>query len=63
MIHKNLIFRFDPTMSIADKIAEEDDTSTDIGDDLEPSTNKELSTSPRGWNEILLDLEADNTEG
>jgi len=24
---------------------------------------KELSISPRGWNEILLDLEADNIEG
>jgi hypothetical protein len=65
MIHKNLIFQFDPTISIADEIAEEDDTPTDIGDDIEPdSTNKESSTSLGGWNEIWLDLEeADNTEG
>jgi hypothetical protein len=56
MIHKNLIFRFDPTISIADEIAE-DDIPTDIGDDLEP-------TSPGGWNETWLDLEeADDTEG
>jgi hypothetical protein len=33
MIHKNLIFRFDPTISIVDEIAEEDDTLSDIGDD------------------------------
>ena len=65
MIHKNLIFRFDPTISIADEIAEEDDMLTDIGDDLEPNTaSKESSTSPGGWNEIWLDLEeADDTEG
>ena len=33
MIHKNLIFHFDPTMSIMNKIAEKDDIPTDIGDD------------------------------
>jgi hAT family C-terminal dimerisation region len=67
MMHKNLIFRFDPTISVADEIAEEDDTPTDIGDEIEEpnSINKESSsTSPRGWNEIWLDLEeADDTEG
>jgi hypothetical protein len=64
MIHKNLIFRFDPTIFIVDEIAEEDDAPTDIGDDLEPSINKESSTSPGGWNEIWLDLEeADDTAG
>jgi hypothetical protein len=66
MIHKNLIFRFDPTISITDEIAEEDDTPTDIGDQIElNSTNKELSsTPPGGWDEIWRDLEeADDTEG
>jgi hAT family C-terminal dimerisation region len=66
MIHKNLIFRFDPTISIADEIAEEDDILADIGDDIEPnSTNKESSSTPSGgWNENWLDLEeADDTEG
>ena len=58
MIHKNLIFHFDPAISIADEIVEEDD--------IEPnSTNQESATSPEGWNDIWLDLEeeADNTEG
>jgi hypothetical protein len=65
MIHKNLIFRFDPTISIVDEIAEEDETLTDIGDNVEPnSTHKELPTSPGGWNETWLDFEgADDTEG
>ena len=65
MIHKNLIFRFDPTRSIVDEIAEDDDMPTDLSDDIEPnSTNNILSTSPGGWNEIWLDLEeADDTEG
>jgi hypothetical protein len=66
MIRKNLIFRFDPTTSIVDEIAEEDDTPTDNGDDIEPnSANKESSsTTPGGWNEVWLDLEeGDDTEG
>ena len=66
MIHKNLIFRFDPTISIADEIVEEDDILADIGDDIEPnSTSKESSSTPfEGWNENWLDLEeADDTEG
>ena len=48
MIHKNLIFQFDPITSIADEIAEEDDTPTDVDDDTEPnSANKESpSTTP-----------------
>jgi len=66
MIHKNLIFRFDPTISIVDEIAEDDDILADIGDDIEPnSTSKESSSTPfGGWNENWLDLEeADDTEG
>lgn len=66
MVHKNLIFRFDPAISIADEIAEEDDIPVDIGDDIEPNfTNEESATSPKGWNDIWLDLEeeADDTEG
>lgn len=66
MIHKSLIFRFDPAISIADEIAEEDDPLTDIGDETEPKpTNKESSnTASGGWNETWLDLEeADDTEG
>jgi hypothetical protein len=65
MIHTNLIFWFDPTISIVDEIAEEEDTITDIGNNVEPnSTRKESSISPGCWNEIWLDLEeADDTEG
>jgi hypothetical protein len=66
MIHKNLIFRFDPAVSIADEIVEEDDIAADVGDDVEPnSSNQESATSPEGWNDIWLELEeeADNTEG
>jgi hypothetical protein len=41
MIHRNLIFRQDPAISVADEIAEEDNMLTDIGDDLDSSpTNK-----------------------
>ena len=40
MIHKNLIFYFDPTKSIADEIAEDDDTHTNLSVDIKPnSTN------------------------
>jgi hypothetical protein len=66
MIHKNLIFNFDPAVSIVDKIAEEDDIATDVGDDIQPnSTNQELAASSEGWNDIWMDLEeeADDTEG
>ena len=66
MIHKNLIFRLDPAISIADEIAEED-MFTDVGDNLEHiSANKRSSaTSPEGWDDIWLVLEdeADDTEG
>jgi hypothetical protein len=64
MLHKNLIFRQDPSISVVDEIAEEDDTITDIGDDFELSpTNKE--TSAEGCSNIWLELEeeADDTEG
>jgi hypothetical protein len=62
MIHKNLIFRFDPSVSIVDEITEEDDIPVDIGDDIEPIST---ATSPEGWNDIWLDLEeeAADTEG
>ena len=58
MIHQNLIFRFDPAVSITDEIAEEDDIPVDIGDDAGVnSTNQELVTFPKGWSNIWLDLE------
>ena len=66
MIRQNLIFRFDPAVSIADKISEEDDIPVDIGDDAGVnSTNQESATSPKGWSDIWLDLEdeAADTEG
>ena len=66
MIHKNLIFYFDPAVSVVDEIAKEDNISTDVGDEIKPnSTNQELAASPEGWNDIWLDLEeeADDTEG
>jgi hAT family C-terminal dimerisation region len=67
MIHKNLIFRLDPAISIADEIAEEEDTFTDVGDNLEHiSANKGSSaTSPEGWDDtwLVLEDEADDTEG
>lgn len=63
MIRRNLIFRFDPTISITDEIAEEDDVPTDVGDDLEPvSTTK--ASSFGDWDDTWLDLDqADDTEG
>jgi hypothetical protein len=58
MIHQNLIFQFDPAVSVADEIPEEDDIPVDIGDDAGVnSTNQELATSPEGWSNIWLDLE------
>jgi hypothetical protein len=65
MIHQNLIFRFDPAVSVVDEIAEEDDIPIDISDDAGVnSTNQESTTSPEGWCDIWLDLEdeAANTE-
>jgi hypothetical protein len=41
MIHRNLIFRQDPAISVADEIAEEDDTPTDIGDEIQVLLTKE----------------------
>ena len=64
MIHRNLIFWQDPAISVADEIAEEDDTPTDIGDDLDSSpTNK--GTSAEDWSDMWVVLEdgADDTEG
>ena len=66
MIRQNLIFRFDPAVSVADEIAEEDDIPVDIGDDAGVnSTNQESATSPKGWSDIWLDLEdeAADSEG
>lgn len=63
MIHRNLIFRQDPTISIADEIAEEDDTA-DVDDDIQSSpTNK--GTSAEGWSDnwLILEDDADDTEG
>jgi hypothetical protein len=58
MIHQNLILQFDPAVSIADEITEEDDIPVDVGDDVEfNSTNQDSATSPKGWNDIWLDLE------
>ena len=61
-----MIFHFDPAVSVADEIAEEEDISADVGDDIEPnSTNQELAASSEGWNDIGMDLEeeADDMEG
>ena len=61
-----MIFHFDPAVSVADEIAEEEDISADVGDDIEPnSTNQELAASFEGWNDIGMDLEeeADDMEG
>src|ERR1700734_2134165 len=66
MIHQNLMFHFDPAVSIADKIAEEDNITANVGDDIEPNfTNQESATSAEGWDEVWLDLEEDtaDTEG
>jgi hypothetical protein len=66
MIHQNLMFRFDPAVSVADEIAEEDDITADVGDDIEPNfTNQESAMSAKGWDEVWLDLEEDaaDTEG
>jgi hAT family C-terminal dimerisation region len=61
MIHKNLIFRFDPAKSIVDEIAEEDDLHTDVGDDILPNFT---SRDEEPWSNIWQDLEeADDTEG
>jgi hypothetical protein len=59
----DLIFRQDPTISIADEIAEEDDTA-DVDDNIESShTNK--GTSAENWSDnwLILEDEADDTEG
>jgi hypothetical protein len=64
MIYRNLIFWQNPAISVADEIAEEDDTPTDIGDDLDSSpTNKGMSAED--WSDMWVVLEdgADDTEG
>ena len=35
IIHQNLIFWFDPAVSIADEVAEKDDIPVDVGDNVE----------------------------
>jgi hypothetical protein len=59
----NLIFRQDLAISIADEIAEEDKTA-DVNDNIKSSpTNK--GTSAEGWSDnwLILEDEADDTEG
>jgi hypothetical protein len=58
MIHQNLIFQFDPDVSVTDKMAEEDDIPVDIGDNAGVnSTNQKSDTYLEGWSDIQLDLE------
>ena len=61
LIHCNLIFRWDPNVSIADKIADEDDIDIDIGDDIAPDFVDQ--SSGKAWDEIWLELEEADMEG
>jgi len=57
------MFCFDPAVSIADEIAEEDNITADVGDDIEPNfTNQESATFVEGWDEVWLDLEEDTAD-
>lgn len=57
MIHRNLIFRSDPAVSIADEIEEEFDIPIDIGDSISPDFTSASSEPAKGWDETWLDLE------
>ena len=58
----NLIFRWDPAVSIADEIADEDDVDIDIGDDIAPDFVDQ--SSGKAWDETWLELEEEaDTEG
>ena len=62
LIHHNLIFRWDPAVSIADEIADEDDVGIDIGDDIAPDFGDQ--SSGKAWDETWLELEDEaDTEG
>ena len=62
LIHRNLIFRWDPNVSIADEIADEDDVDIDIGDDISPDFVDQ--SSGKAWDETWLELEEEaDTEG
>ena len=62
LIHRNLIFRWDPAVSIADEIADEDDIDISIGDDIAP--NFVDQSSAKAWDETWLEVEEEaDTEG
>ena len=66
MIHHNLIFCFDPAVSVADEIMEEDNIPIDVGDNIDLDFSYQLSaTSPKCWDDVWLDLkeEAADMEG
>jgi hypothetical protein len=52
-----LIFRSDPTVSVADEIEEEFDLPIDIGDSINPDFTSTPSESAKGWDETWLSLE------
>jgi hypothetical protein len=61
LIHRNLIFRWDPAVSIADKILDED-IDISIGDDIAP--NFVDQSSAKAWDETWLEAEEEaDTEG
>jgi len=47
MIHHSLIFCSDPTVTIADEVAEEDDIAIDVGDNIAPNFADQASVT--GW--------------
>ena len=50
-----MIFRWDPAVSIADEIADEDDIDISIGDDIAP--NFVDQSSAKAWDETWLEVE------
>jgi len=61
MIHHSLIFCSDPTVTIADEVAEEDDIAIDVGDNIAPNFADQASVT--GWDDTWLDLEEVDMEG
>ena len=62
LIYHNLIFCWDPTVSIADEIADEYDIGISIGDDIAP--NFVDQSSAKAWDETWLEVEEEvDTEG
>ena len=55
LIYRKFIFRWDPAVSIADEIADEDDIDISIGDDIAP--NFVDQSSAKAWDETWLEVE------